>query len=982
MKQDWTQDELFLHWTLSPAELTLLGNKTLTTRLSFALFLKAFQYQGFFPDPGQVIPEGVLSHLSAQVGVIPEAYEQLDWQGVTVKRHRTQIRAYLGFRECRVEDLHDLNTDLFERLQVLDSQTDSLKEEAYRTLRGWKLEPPTPDRMDRVLRSVRKQYEMGLYQQVSSQLSLETQAALDTLIVVDSNEETAQNALFPVRTELANLKDDPGPVGLKTVQEEIEKLKQLKELKLPSSLFQSTSHKWVTLLRRRAANETPRDLRRHPAEIRYTLLAALCWQRSQEITDSLVELLIHIAKKIEVKAEEKVDTEVMQHLKKVLGKTKILYKLAKAIHGKKDGQIREVIFPVVSEQTIDELAKESEITETYDRQVKLVTRKSYSHHYRKVIPLLLEVLNLRCNNEKHRPVMEALELVARYRNKANPVFPAKEYVPLNGVIKDEWQDYVLDDKQKNRVNRITYEVCLLGTLREKVRCKEIWVEGARRFRNPDDDLPKDFEARREEHYQRLNQPRDASVFTTTLRLRMEQALEAFNQDLPHNPLVKVLVSKKGKGRISVTPMEKQAEPKNILHLTAEMVKHWPMTNLLDILKETEFREQITSVFTTVGQRQILPRDVLQRRILLCLHGLGTNAGLKRMCSGGTEDSYADLLYVRQKFIHKEHLRSAIARVCNAIFRVRDEHLWGEGTTSCASDSKKFGAWDQNLMTEWHARYGGPGVMVYWHVERKSVCIYSQLKSCSSSEVASMLEGIVRHETDMQLEKNYVDTHGQSEVGFAFCHLLGFQLLPRLKNIRQQKLYRPNRGEPERFSNLQPILSRPIQWEIIEQQYDEMIKFATALKLGTSDAESILRRFTRANLQHPTYKALSELGKAVKTIFLCDYLRLEALRREIHEGLNVIENWNSANEFIVYGKGGEFASNRLEDQEALMLCLHLLQVSMVYVNTLMLQQILALPEWQHRLTEVDLRALSPLKWQHINPYGTFTLNMAERIPLEG
>lgn len=637
---------------------------------------------------------------------------------------------------------------------------------------------------------------------------------------------------------------------------------------------------------------------------------------------------------------------------------------------------------MVSEQTIDDLAKESEITETYDRQVKLVTRKSYSHHYRKVIPLLLDVLDLRCNNDQHRPVMDALDLVARYRDKSNPLFPAKEYVPLNGVIKDEWQDYVLDDRQRNRVNRITYEVCLLGTLREKVRCKEIWVEGARRFRNPDDDLPKDFDARRDEHYQRLNQPRDAQVFTARLKARMEQALEAFNQDLPHNPLVKILVSRKGKGRISVKPIDPQAEPKNIVYLTAEMVKHWPMTNLLDILKETEFREQITSVFTTIGNREILSRDVLQRRILLCLHGLGTNAGLKRMCSGGTEDSYADLLYVRQKFIHKEHLRAAIARICNAIFRVRDEHLWGEGTSSCASDSKKFGAWDQNLMTEWHARYGGPGVMVYWHVECKSVCIYSQLKSCSSSEVASMLEGILRHETDMPLEKNYVDTHGQSEVGFAFCHLLGFQLLPRLKNIRQQKLYRPNRGEPERFANLQPILSRPIQWEIIEQQYDEMIKFATALKLGTSDAESILRRFTRANLQHPTYKALAELGKAVKTIFLCDYLRLEALRREIHEGLNVIENWNSANEFIVYGKGGEFASNRLEDQETLMLCLHLLQVSMVYVNTLMLQQILAMPEWQHRLTEVDLRALSPLKWQHINPYGTFTLNMAERIPLEG
>jgi TnpA family transposase len=160
----------------------------------------------------------------------------------------------------------------------------------------------------------------------------------------------------------------------------------------------------------------------------------------------------------------------------------------------------------------------------------------------------------------------------------------------------------------------------------------------------------------------------------------------------------------------------------------------------------------------------------------------------------------------------------------------------------------------------------------------------------------------------------------------------------------------------------------------------LIKFATALRLGTADAESILRRFTKSNAQHPTYKALCELGKALKTVFLCDYLRLEPLRREIHEGLQVIENWNSANDFMLYGKGGEFASNRLEDQEILMLSLHLLQVSLVYVNTLMIQQILTEPMWSGRLTAVDLRALSPLKWQHVNPYGTFTLNMGERLPL--
>ena len=119
--------------------------------------------------------------------------------------------------------------------------------------------------------------------------------------------------------------------------------------------------------------------------------------------------------------------------------------------------------------------------------------------------------------------------------------------------------------------------------------------------------------------------------------------------------------------------------------------------------------------------------------------------------------------------------------------------------------------------------------------------------------------------------------------------------------------------------------------------------------STADPETILRRFTRANLQHPTYKGLAELGKAVKTIFLCRYLADVGLRREIHEGLNIVESWNCANGFIFFGKGGELASNRLDDQEAAAHALHLLQSCLVYVNTLMLQRVLAEPGWRARMT---------------------------------
>jgi TnpA family transposase len=116
----------------------------------------------------------------------------------------------------------------------------------------------------------------------------------------------------------------------------------------------------------------------------------------------------------------------------------------------------------------------------------------------------------------------------------------------------------------------------------------------------------------------------------------------------------------------------------------------------------------------------------------------------------------------------------------------------------------------------------------------------------------MITGLLRHASEMQVDRNYVDTHGQSEIGFAFCSLLGFQLLPRLKNLHAQKLYRPETGHPDAYPNLQPVLTRPIRWELIRQHYDEMVKFATALRLGTAETEEILRRFTRNGVQHPTY----------------------------------------------------------------------------------------------------------------------------------
>lgn len=116
--------------------------------------------------------------------------------------------------------------------------------------------------------------------------------------------------------------------------------------------------------------------------------------------------------------------------------------------------------------------------------------------------------------------------------------------------------------------------------------------------------------------------------------------------------------------------------------------------------------------------------------------------------------------------NKDDLREAINTVVNAIFRIRNPKIWRSVSTACAADSKQFGCFTKNLLTEWSPRHHSSGVMIYWHVSDQYICVYSQMKACTSSEVASMLQGIMDQETAMEIESQYVDSHGQSELGFA------------------------------------------------------------------------------------------------------------------------------------------------------------------------------------------------------------------------
>ncbi|MFV2175646.1 hypothetical protein ACFHW2_31645 [Actinomadura sp. LOL_016] len=194
-------------------------------------------------------------------------------------------------------------------------------------------------------------------------------------------------------------------------------------------------------------------------------------------------------------------------------------------------------FPAVTGgQTLKNLVHEFKTKgPAYRTTVQTTLRASYTNHYRRGLIALLDTLEIKSNNSAYQPVIEALELVKRYAKAGNTTYyPRGERAPEHRGTAGAWEDLVLkrDKRGRRRVVRMVYEIVTFQALREALRCKEIWVVGADSFRDPEEDPPADFAARRAANYAELRKPLDPKEFIAELKAEMRAELEALDIVLP------------------------------------------------------------------------------------------------------------------------------------------------------------------------------------------------------------------------------------------------------------------------------------------------------------------------------------------------------------------------------------------------------------------------------------------------------------------
>jgi TnpA family transposase len=418
--------------------------------------------------------------------------------------------------------------------------------------------------------------------------------------------------------------------------------------------------------------------------------------------------------------------------------------------------------------------------------------------------------------------------------------------------------------------------------------------------------------------------------------------------------------------LSISPVRKN-ENEAADGLVRRLYAMLPRLRITELFAEvhgwTRFSDRFTHLRTGAP-----PDDV--RALMTAVLADATNLGLTRVARSSGAFSHSRLLWVAEWHVRDETYQAALTCLVEAIHAQPLTRVWGDGDTS-SSDGQFFRAGGHGeARADYNAKYGSePGVKFYTHVSDRYAPFHSKVIAANASEAAHVLDGLLHHESSMDIREHYTDTAGAIDHVFGLCHLLGFRFAPRIRDLADRRLY--VLGARGAYKALNPLIGGAIDLRIIADNWEEILRLAASIKAGTVAPSAILRRLAAYPRQNELARALREIGRLERTLFTLDWISDPALRRRTSAGLNKGEARNALARAVFFHRLGEIRDRTFENQRYRASGLNLAVAAITLWNTVYLGR--AVEELRSRgeiIPDELLAHVAPLGWEHIALNGDY------------
>jgi TnpA family transposase len=426
------------------------------------------------------------------------------------------------------------------------------------------------------------------------------------------------------------------------------------------------------------------------------------------------------------------------------------------------------------------------------------------------------------------------------------------------------------------------------------------------------------------------------------------------------------VSLKG-GRLSLTPL-KTDRPEGIRTLRNALYRSLPRVRLTELLVEVDSWTHFSRHFTHLHSGSSCREQYLLFSALLAD---GINLGLEKMAQACPGLDYDRLAWVADWHIRDETYRQALAELINPHHRLPFSKNWGDGTTSSSDGQYVRAGGQQQLPARRNLRYGHePGSTFYSHLSDQYAPFYTKVIATTARDATHVLDGLLYHETELDIQEHYTDTHGYTDQVFAMCHLLGFRFAPRIRDLADKRLY--SIASLSSYKTIGPLIAAKANLKQISSYWDDVLRLASSIKKGSVTASLILGKLAAYPRQNGLAWALREIGRIERTLFLLDWYQSPDLRQRVTHGLNKHELQNALAKAVFFHRLGELRDRSLEDQMHRASGLNLLIAAIVLWNTVCLDKaVLHLEAAGWTITDEQLSHFAPLGWGHINLTGDYS-----------